>query len=472
MEGVSLEEGCGETVERMLAALRRQELVLRAGIGVGIYRCLHEWPVWFNDEVYHGSAVEFFAGPNFFMFLDIGKVVGLGIYVALCFTVDKSRKSDGLMIAPSLLCAAGFLAPVLFSLGVPVPPIIMLGALFGVGLGVGMLFAQWIEFFGTIPPIKTLQALAFSYVARFLLLPLFDSPDVMTGALGILGMALVSVPVTSWCIQRTATVFPMSRNLPPSGTFVRRNGLLFLFVVLFAFAYGLGSGMTDLSHAPLETGWGKVMPSLIVLLLVLRLGDRFDRTILYALSLPLMLAGLLGVVFLGLPMSVSQVLLSAGFSMFHLLIYVVVCSDAFQSHTSAMPAGACVRALALVAADVAIVLFKALPVGTRPTVVSAVAIVSIGVGFAALMPRFGIEGTRSATDLVRDKRRELEGLAAVHGLSARESTVFELLLEGKTAAQISEELFISNGAVRAHCSRIYDKFGVHSRKDFDALFES
>ena len=100
-------------VERMLAALRRQELVLRAGIGVGIYRCLHEWPVWFNDEVYHGSAVEFFAGPNFFMFLDIGKVVGLGIYVALCFTVDKSRKSDGLMIAPSLLCAAGFLAPFL-----------------------------------------------------------------------------------------------------------------------------------------------------------------------------------------------------------------------------------------------------------------------------------------------------------------------------------------------------------------------
>ena len=49
--------------------------------------------------------------------------------------------------------------------------------------------------------------------------------------------------------------------------------------------------------------------------------------------------------------------------------------------------------------------------------------------------------------------------------------MFQLLVMGKTSTEISEELFISNGAVRAHCSRIYDKFGVHSRKDFDALFE-
>lgn len=64
----------------------------------------------------------------------------------------------------------------------------------------------------------------------------------------------------------------------------------------------------------------------------------------------------------------------------------------------------------------------------------------------------------------------LEDIAAAKGLSQRETTVFQLLIQGKSATAIGEELFISNGTVRAHCSRIYDKFGVHSRKDFDALF--
>lgn len=49
--------------------------------------------------------------------------------------------------------------------------------------------------------------------------------------------------------------------------------------------------------------------------------------------------------------------------------------------------------------------------------------------------------------------------------------MFLLLADNKSANQISSELFISNGAVRSHCSRIYDKFGVHSRKELDALLE-
>ena len=69
-----------------------------------------------------------------------------------------------------------------------------------------------------------------------------------------------------------------------------------------------------------------------------------------------------------------------------------------------------------------------------------------------------------------DDRARFEGLVASAGLSQRETTVFQLLLAGKTAGEVSEELFISKGAVRSHMSRIYDKFGVHSRQDFDALF--
>lgn len=64
----------------------------------------------------------------------------------------------------------------------------------------------------------------------------------------------------------------------------------------------------------------------------------------------------------------------------------------------------------------------------------------------------------------------MEDLVRAAELSPRETTVFQMLVAGKSAGEISEDLFISKGAVRSHMSRIYDKFGVHARADFDALF--
>ena len=58
-------------------------------------------------------------------------------------------------------------------------------------------------------------------------------------------------------------------------------------------------------------------------------------------------------------------------------------------------------------------------------------------------------------------------MASSKGLSPREIDVFILLMAGNTTAQISDALFISTGAVRSHTSRIYDKFGVHTRQELE-----
>ena len=455
---------------KVLQFLSQNALVFWSGIGMGIYRVLHEWPVWYNDTIYHGAVDPVFAGTDFFIFIDSGKVLGLLIYFALCFAIDRERKCLSIFLAPSILASICLAVPALYTLGIPIPPAIMLLSLFGIGVAIGMLFAQWIEFFGTIPPVRTVQALAISYITRFLLLPLFVTPSVLTDSLGILGLSIFSVLILGWCFQQTESLPLALRQLEKPFLFWRQNGLLLLFVIMFACAYGLGSGVTDLSHAPIETGLGKVIPSVVVVVVAFRLGDRFDRTILYAFALPLMAAGLLGVVFLGLPLSVSQVLLSAGFSMFHLLIYVMICSVAYRSRFSSMPAGVLVRGLALVAADVAILVFKTLPDDVKGLCATVVVVVTIAVGFATFLYRSGYEGVQSSLSEASSEERLLLDLAHSHGLSDRETTVFLLIREGKTATQISEELFISNGAVRAHSSRIYDKFGVHNRKDFDALF--
>ena len=57
-------------------------------------------------------------------------------------------------------------------------------------------------------------------------------------------------------------------------------------------------------------------------------------------------------------------------------------------------------------------------------------------------------------------------LAQDFGLSKRETSVYALLLEDKTNAEIAEELFIAPSTVRAHISRIYEKFDVHTRQEF------
>lgn len=60
-------------------------------------------------------------------------------------------------------------------------------------------------------------------------------------------------------------------------------------------------------------------------------------------------------------------------------------------------------------------------------------------------------------------------LAKSRGLSERETDVFVLLAQGYSRRYIGDELFISYGTVSTHTSRIYEKFGVHSKQELLTL---
>lgn len=57
------------------------------------------------------------------------------------------------------------------------------------------------------------------------------------------------------------------------------------------------------------------------------------------------------------------------------------------------------------------------------------------------------------------------------GLSNREQEVAWLLLKGCRNLQIAEELYISEATVKKHVSRIYEKTGVMSRKEFREKYQ-
>lgn len=458
-------------LNKLFAFFNKNALIFYAGIGMGIYRCAHEWPLWFNATVSHVAISPLFSGDVFFLFVDIGKVVGLVVYLVLCYSRDKHRKSEALLVLPSALIVAGCVAPLLFTLGFDLGETLTGASLFMIGVGAGMLFAQWIEFCGYLPPVKVIQIFAISFAVRFLLLPVITGIDALLSALIIMCLAGVSFVQISFCFSKILVV----EDRPRESQGVRAlsgYGMLFLFVCVFAFAYGMGGNATQLSHSPLETGLGNVLPSLVILVLAFKMGDRFDRTILYAIALPLMTAGLIGIEFLGLNLSFSQVLVSAAYSTFDLLVYTMICSNAYQSRTSAMLPGVYIRVLALISADLAIGMMRLNPSWNSSIFTTVAIIASLAVGIALFLPILGNRRDfyRYESSNKESERKRLEDVALGVGLSPREMTVFQLLVMGRSSTEISDELFISNGAVRAHCSRIYDKFGVHSRKDFDALF--
>uniref|UniRef100_A0A7C9JPJ5 Helix-turn-helix transcriptional regulator n=2 Tax=Bacteria TaxID=2 RepID=A0A7C9JPJ5_9BACT len=69
-------------------------------------------------------------------------------------------------------------------------------------------------------------------------------------------------------------------------------------------------------------------------------------------------------------------------------------------------------------------------------------------------------------------RKRCEQVAREFNLSERELEVLLLLAQGRRAAQIKDDLFISINTVRVHTRNIYNKLDVHSVKQLTDIVES
>ncbi|MGE5635507.1 MAG: response regulator transcription factor [Nocardioidaceae bacterium] len=56
-------------------------------------------------------------------------------------------------------------------------------------------------------------------------------------------------------------------------------------------------------------------------------------------------------------------------------------------------------------------------------------------------------------------------LMSAYGLTQREQDITELVLRGHSTAQIAERLVVSPHTVQQHLKSIFDKTGVHSRRE-------
>lgn len=225
-----------------------------------------------------------------------------------------------------------------------------------------------------------------------------------------------------------------------------------------------------------------VLVSVAALLVAIGAGrGRFKVWALFAAAFPLTLFGLFGLMGSGGALGIAATMCAhAGDALFAVFIGVALCNIAYRWDASALmlfgfarAAGAAARflggraALASRAwgADLLVLVLAALGVG-------------IAVSYIAMTRLPGDERTwgvpAAAGGKARDEAEEdpaariraaCARLAYDYGLTRREEQVLGLIARGFTAAQIEEELTVTNSTVKTHTNAVFRKLGVHNRAE-------
>lgn len=87
-------------------------------------------------------------------------------------------------------------------------------------------------------------------------------------------------------------------------------------------------------------------------------------------------------------------------------------------------------------------------------------------GWGSFRPGEYCNERRSAT------QNACELVASESGLSKRETEVMQLMAAGATRKEIAETLVLSEETVKSHASNLYQKLGIHSKKELANLVES
>lgn len=294
-------------------------------------------------------------------------------------------------------------------------------------------------------------------------------------ALPVVGLALVNVS--------HASLPEADRQRPayPRYTFPWK---LVALVAVFSFAYGLrqatlapGAGQ----HSSLSTAL--VMGAVFVAAYFFP--NRVDVAALCRAPVPLMLCGLLLVPAEGLLGSVvSSYLVSIAYTLMNLMVGVLFYDMAKRTGVAVVPLLGAMNAMqAFVVAGNGVSRLLGGLRGDGAVGDAAVAVLvcaAVAVSFFLLFSerelsaRWGVE-VLGETSLGADEERvdlvagRCDALSAAYGLTPREQEVLRELALRKDSRSIAQNLLIAPGTLKAHTRHIYEKMGIHTRAELDAL---
>lgn len=396
----------------------------------------------------------------------VGALALLAVAFASCRVAPLARRD--VFVAGSTFSLVGGTAAMLFGAYLALPWICIVGAIVA-AVGRSLFLLLWFELFGCLAPVQIAVAYAGSIVLSTLMSPILLNLD---GA--ALGYAACLLPVIS-----LVAYLESWRGVPavrvPGVAKLGNLGIPYAKMALWVFLVSLACGVTRAGvGAPEWTAYlARLVPNLLVVGGVVAARRLFDLDRVYALSFACMVFGL--AVLFAFPGSILSFFLSTiGEECSNLIFFVVSCGMAYRTRTSAaLPCG---------------LLFSVRSVGTMLAIAAGGAIDRRALalmGFAAvliafavvfrgnnLMAMWDLEWVYPGDAAASHAKAAAVGAAAERAnLSERETRVLECLARGMSTSEIASELFIAEGTVRAHTSRIYAKTGTHSRAELESLLE-
>lgn len=444
--------------------------------------------------------------------------------LTVSFVVNRSGKREGAVrialfrLTPVALAISGIVIPLALSMGSE--PLMVTGFVVG-GLGAGPLQVLWGDRFARHATIFATFASPAAAVVTALVAGISSDH---TSLIGFAVIPLLSFGLLLFEASRTGLSWNDLMKKPqevPTEVIEARVaaatsdededgnepgtkfgvGKLMFSIMTFSFLCRLFDAMP--SHAdPFSFIGGSAIFALIVvgvvfLIIAARLRDRFNATLTYRLSLPIMVAGFVAIaLFFDTHAAVSILLINVGYEFFDILTWVLFVDVSRRRNENALHIFGLGVAFMFAGMGVGTMTGKACDAmiasgDVQISVVAMLATLCLVVVAFMVLPE-GVVSQLSQTMRTSRKEKSTGEASAVaiadtgagrleqhcasvardYGLTPRESEVIVLLAYGRTLSIIARDLQIAKGTARTHIENIYRKLDVHKQQELIDLVET
>ncbi len=346
--------------------------------------------------------------------------------------------------------------------------------------------------------------IAFGYLGNYLLTPLVYA--VPSPVLTAVWIAAAGIACAAFCghfaqdgIGRVSSAQPVDDlELADPWAFLKPTHALFVCVFLFHTATGFAITFNEVGNAPVQIGAEGFAIVLVALYLVFVKGDRQEDT-LFSFAALLVSAGLLVAplaIATGQTTATPNTLIRFGGDCFTVLLWLVIAGVGRRNLFGMLPVLGFALACGSVGTTVGAVSGHAANAFVLGDPVDAMAVcLSLAFGFFAFLwvgfRSFSfsdtINGVRELSQVAANAQVEqvLESdepqadviaqrcatLAEEHGLTPRETEIFEMLARGRNGRFIMDHFVISRNTAKSHIKHVYSKLDVHSQQDLIDLVQ-
>ena len=369
-------------------------------------------------------------------------------------------------------------------LGLQVAPLGILAALMA-GVGFMSISLTWCVFYMSFNPARMILYYCASHMLSEVLIFAFDgySPPQLY-------CVLIALPfLSSWTLKRSVEMAGNEEGLGEQALSRPFPWKPVLFLATYAFAYSIARSASGVLSGYPAMFLYLIPSALFILCVVLEPGKPPVHWLYLGICIFMLAALLLPVALPELPGGISAVFVSLSYDASKTLGTLILGSISYRLGISALWLLGITRAFAYTGLFLGNACYRNLELANGDLSASLCVILALAVVVSSFL-LLSEQGLNANWQMVaqgglgsegKDTGREGSAVGSpaplvaiaqardLYGLTAREEEILCLLAQKKTVPTIAADMFLAQGTVKAHVQHIYQKMGIHSRKELEAF---